>query len=141
MSLFSWLFGNGQQSQVTGSRIANLPGPGTYEFEIVGESHYQDALEEICGGHTEDGHNKIVQAALIHEDANPHDNQAIRIDIQRSTVGYLSRRNAREYRKKLAEAGYPGIPATCSAKIVGGWNRGEDDIGFFGVKLDLPIDK
>ncbi|WP_222426346.1 hypothetical protein, partial [Luteimonas sp. J16] len=32
----------------------HLPGPGTYEFDIVGESKYQDALEAICGGRTED---------------------------------------------------------------------------------------
>ena len=28
---------------------------------------------------------------------------------------------------------------TCSALIVGGWDRGPDDQGYFGIKLDLPI--
>lgn len=48
-------------------------------------------------------------------------------------------KNAREYRLKLKEAGYAGIPATYSAKIVGGWDRGGEDKGHFGVKLDLPV--
>lgn len=54
------------------------------------------------------------------------------------TVGYLSRKNAREYRKRLKKAGYQGITATCFAIIVGGWDRGGGDRGHFGVKLDLP---
>src|SRR5262249_40518116 len=28
---------------------ANLSGPGAYDIELVGESHYQEALEQICG--------------------------------------------------------------------------------------------
>src|SRR5690554_4416407 len=30
------------------SASINLPGPGTYEFDIVGEASYQDALSDIC---------------------------------------------------------------------------------------------
>lgn len=106
----------------------------------MGELTYQSALSAICGGRTEAGHRKIVVATLVHEDDNPHDNQAIRVDVGATTVGYLSRANARRYRKKLREAGHPGITATCSAMIVGGWERGGGDKGDFGVKLDLPTD-
>lgn len=121
--------------------IVDLSGPGTFSIQIVGESHYQDAIEAICGGRTEDGVNMIMNAVLIHEDDNPHDNKAVRVDIEGMTVGYLDRNNAREYRQKLKKAGYPGMNAKCSALIVGGWDRGEDDRGFFGVKLDLPTEK
>jgi hypothetical protein len=120
------------------SSTAQLPGPGTYSIEVVGESHYQAALAAICGGPTEEGADCIVEATLVHEDDNPYDNQAIRVDIQGKTVGYLSRTNARQFRAKLKEAGYPGITATCSARIRGGWDRGVDDRGYFGVRLDLP---
>src|SRR4030042_2459327 len=134
MGSYSWLFGGAKKEEP----IANLPGPGTYSLDIVGESNYQSSLEKMCGGQTEEGHEKIVQATLIHEDDNPYDNKAIRVDIDGMTVGYLSRENAREYRKRLKKAGYPGITATCSAIIVGGWDRGGGDRGHFGVKLDLP---
>lgn len=115
-----------------------MPGPGTFSIDIVGESHYQSWLESICGGHTYDSQEKFVEAVLVHEDNNPYDEKAIRIDISGKTVGYLSRKMARQYRKRLEEAGYDGITATCSAKIVGGWDRGGGDKGHFGVKLDLP---
>ena len=117
---------------------ASLPGPGTYSIEVVGESHHQSTLEAICGGRTEEGHWMEVTATLVHEDANPHDSNAVRVEIDGRKVGYLSSANARQYRKKLKEAGYPGITAACSAVIVGGWDRGDGDRGHFGVKLDLP---
>lgn len=115
-----------------------LNGPGTYNIDVVGESNYQNALIKICGGHSRDGHNKVIRAQLIHENSNPHDNMAIRIDIQGMTVGYLTRTLAREFRKRLLESGYPGKPASCNAIIVGGWDRGKGDKGHFGVRLDLP---
>lgn len=83
----------------------------------------------------------IVEAVLVHENDNPYDNKAIRIDIQGMTVGYLSRKDARQYRKKLKEAGHPGITAKCFALIVGGWDRGPENRGHFGVRLDLPTEE
>ena len=140
MGFFSSLFGRLNKSGPPANQlpIANLPGPGTYSLDVVGESNYQSALEKICGGKTEEGHNKIIMATLIHEDNNPYDDKAIRVDIDGMAVGYLSRKNARELRVKLRESGYPGITATCSAIIVGGWDRGGDNKGHFGVRLDLP---
>lgn len=115
----------------------NLPGPGTYLAEIVGESHYQDELDAICGGKTTSGHNKIVDALLVWEDDNPADNQAVRVDIEGRTVGYISRQNARRIRQQLIKGGFAGVTGLCSAMIVGGWNRGGEDTGYYGVKLDL----
>ena len=88
MGLFSWLFAK-QRLRV------DLSGSGKYSVDVVGESQYQEELEEICEGYTEDGHSKIVDAILVHENDNPYDNQAIRVDIDGMTVGYLSRENAR----------------------------------------------
>lgn len=122
-----------------GSVSGNLPGPGTYEFDIVGESKYQEALESICGGRTEDSAELATQAVLVLEDSNPHDNMAVRVDIQGKTVGYLSRKDARNYRKQLQQLGHPGITCSCNAMIVGGWQRSPTDQGHFGVKLDLPV--
>ena len=117
----------------------SLPGPGAYEFDIVGESNYQQALESICGGRTEDGARHLAEALLILEDSNPHDNLAVRVDIEGKVVGYLSRKDARSYRKQLQQLGHAGLTLSCNAMIVGGWQRSKSDIGNFGVKLDLPI--
>jgi len=114
----------------------------------VGESHYQDFLEHMAGGRTEDEANKVWPCTIVPEDDNPYDNMAVRIDIGGSTVGYLDRETARSYRTQLSKAGLDGRTTGCYAKIVGGWYREEEDEegeieedrGYFGVKLDLPID-
>ena len=119
---------------------SDIQGNGAYAVEVVGESKYQDAIEAICGGRTEDGVDFTVEAVLIHENENPYDDQAIRVEIDGRIVGYMCRKNAREYRRHLAETGYPGVTAACKARIRGGWDRGPDDRGYFGVRLDLPVE-
>ncbi len=121
------------------SVVGNLPGPGTYEFDIVGESHYQDALEEICGEKSEESAEHHTEAILYLENDNPHDKQAVRVDIEGHIVGYLSRTDARAYRKQLKQLGHESLICTCNAVIVGGWKRSKSDEGNFGVKLDLPV--
>ncbi|NIA70342.1 hypothetical protein HBA54_17180 [Pelagibius litoralis] len=115
-------------------------GPGTYLVEAVGESKYQDTLEKICGGRTENGHRYKVDAYLYPEDDNPHDNQAILIVIDDEPVGYLDRATARSFRKAMAKIAPNGTIAKCPGMIVGGWDRGDGDEGYFGVRLDLPSD-
>lgn len=134
MGFLSWLFGDK-------STVIDLSGPGTFSLPVVGESHYQEALESICGKRKEDGEEKIVKALLILEDSNPHDKNAVRIEINGKTVGYLSREYARQYRKELKKAGRPRVTTSCEAEIRGGWERdGGKDRGHYGVWLDLPIE-
>jgi hypothetical protein len=121
-------------------KIAKIPGTGEYMFEIVGESNYQTAIASICGGVTEDGANKFTEATLYLEDDNKYDNQAVRVEIEGKTVGYLSRENARLYREKLSSIGLPNLTGICGAVIRGGWDRGPEDKGNFGVKLDMVIE-
>ena len=109
-------------------------GSGSYRVQVVGESNYQRALERICGGRTEDGAEKYITAALVLEDANPYDKNAVRVDIDGSTVGYLSRDAAKAYRNRFRSS---GGRAECPALIRGGWDRGGKDRGHFGVLLDL----
>ena len=114
-----------------------IEGDGNYSTDIVGESRYQDALERICSGRTREGQEKKVTATLNYEDSNPHDHLAVRIDIESQTVGYLDRNLARKLRKILSKRGFKGSRIQCNAMIVGGWDRGEDNRGHFGVKLDM----
>jgi hypothetical protein len=101
--------------------------------EIVGESHYQQTLSRIAGGKTHDGHLLAVMARLIPDNDNPADPLAVRVEIEGMTVGYLSRFQARQFRKRTVAA------IDCKAKIVGGWDRGHGDTGHFGVELDLTL--
>ncbi len=141
MGLFSWLFRSDKGSSIATMRVVDITnGPRTYNVDAVGESHYQDALESICGGRTENSQRLVVEALLVPENDNQQDPKAVCIYIQDQAVGYLDRETARSFREKLAEIGLAEVAAKCRAIIVGGWDRGGGDRGYFGVKLDLPTD-
>jgi hypothetical protein len=106
--------------------------------DVVGESHYQDALEAICGGRTKYDVYEKVTATLIPEDGNPFDDNAVRVEIEGRTVGYLKKSESKHYREKLREAGFLGILTTCKALIMGGGERRDDYMGYYGVSLELP---
>ena len=137
--VFTLIAGLFQNNSTSNFRAVKLAGNGRYRFEIVGESHYQSHLESLCGGRKEESAEKEVEASLVLDDHNPHDNLAVRVDIGGSTVGYLSRENARKYRNYLEHKGHRNVVGTCPAIIVGGWHRSKTDIGSFGVKLDLVL--
>ncbi len=133
MGIFSKLFGRKEKVFVEGD--------GGFDLEIVGESHYQKHLNKLCGGHTKEGSKKEVVAELHYEDKNPHDNKAIRVDVNGKTVGYLSREDARYYRKRIGKTGNEGIIISCNAKIFGGKKLGVFKKTSFGVWLDLPFEE
>lgn len=120
-------------------KIYNLPTNGGYDLEIVGEASFQDNLLAICGRKTKNGHNKKTIAYLILEDTNPVDKNAVRIDAEGKTVGYLSRAVAIKYRDYLKHYQLTNIIGTCPAVIKGGWERDNGDSGHFGVWLDFTL--
>lgn len=121
--------------------MVRLRGPGTYDIAIMGVSRYRSSLEKICGGRSREQGDKQVEAVLVLEDTNPHDNNAVRVDVQGNTVGYLSSDLAREYRQRLKEGGYLRIRGVCDAKITGMLDHGGGDRVRFSVRLDLPPGK
>ena len=127
-----------QHSSAIPDPVGVIHDTGQYSQAIVGESHYQNALELASGGRTKDSAEKYLQAHLVLEDSNPHDSLAVRVDIKGQTVGYLSRKIAREYRNRTREAGHSHLEGVCNAVIRGGWDRGPKEQGYFGVWLDLP---
>lgn len=120
-----------------GSAIAHYTGFDEYEFEIVGESYYQDELEQIAGPKTDESANFPCIALLICENDNPYDHKAVAIFIHDLKIGHLSRDDARNWRKRLAEDWHEEASVTVDALIVGGWKRKNGDEGSYGVKLDI----
>lgn len=112
--------------------------PGA-RVEVVGESHYQDALERAAGGRTEDGPARVEQiAGLAPEPTNPYDPNAVVVQIGGATVGYLNRSDAVAYKPVFEEVARMGYPAFgCHASLTGGWDRGVGDRGSIGVVLLL----
>jgi HIRAN domain len=73
-------------------------------------------------------------AALNAEPTNPHDAQAIRVDIQNGAqVGYLSREDAEWYQPVFAALAAQHLTGVVRAKLIGG----VADKPSIGVMLDL----
>jgi hypothetical protein len=125
--------------------------PGGFTVEVLGESHYQEALEAIAGGKWEDPSDMEVTAYLIREPDNAYDRNAIAVYIRGRIVGYIGRDDAAEYAPILDELWVKyQCRAACQARLKGGWRRYIEqphgglttDEGHFGVTLALaPADE
>lgn len=114
-----------------------LEGPGAFAIDVVGVSQYQHVLAAAVADNA-DGRTVFVEAALVLEDSNPYDDQAVAVQINGERAGYLSRANARAYRADLAAAGTTDVTVRCKAKIIGGFETRDGARAHFGLRLDLP---
>jgi hypothetical protein len=132
MGLLSWLFGGDKKTR----SLVKSKGGGTFPSYAVGHIEYQDALKRIFGERTSEGQEKLVEAVLVPDEGNPYNFQAVRVEIQGQTVGYLKHEDAKHFREKMMQTAHSGLKATCSAKIVY-WGLGVNN---YVVLLDLPVD-
>jgi hypothetical protein len=147
MGLFDWLlgpkrddaeFGPIRSAHTSGSiEPIHLARGRGYTFEVVGEVHRQDALDAICGGKCEDGHDLEVTAQLLLIEGNPYDPNAVGVFVNTQLVGYVPRDVAPHMRSEILRLSPDERPVTCDAKIVGGWDREDGDEGHYGIKLNL----
>lgn len=108
-----------------------------YEFEIVGESNYQDAIKRLAGDHGSKPSAEEFRALLIPED-NPHDHLAVRVDGEGvGTIGHMSRDDARSFRRRLAAKKLGDTVTLCSAAVTGGGTARNGNKFSYGVRLDL----
>lgn len=98
----------------------SITGTREFDVEVVGESHYQRALRQIAGAGEV---RRYCAAELVPEDENPHDDKAVAVFIGGEQVGYLSRSDARAFRRR-----YRGVVGYCEAVIVGG-GKGKNSLG------------
>jgi hypothetical protein len=111
-------------------------GDDEFEFHVVGTLHHQTELEAICGGHHRTSAHQYCAALLVPE-FNVHDRHAIAVVIRGKQVGHLGREDAHEFREALHRDRF--ADAACEAMIVGGWDRGGKNKGFFGVRLNACL--
>ena len=106
--------------------------------QVVGTSFNQAALARVGGPRTPDGAtHRYVTAQLVREPSNPHDPDAVRVDIGNLPIGHIARDEAEDFHEPITALAAMGQPTTCRAWIVGGWDRGPSDQGSYGVRLDL----
>lgn len=65
------------------------------DLEVVGELARQDVLWRLCGGASGDQIRCDIVAVLVSEPTNPYHANAIAVQIDGQTVGYLSARQHR----------------------------------------------
>ena len=110
------------------SRVAPQLGvEADFPTAVVAESFYQPVLRSICGP------GKVrheCKARIEFEDDNQHGDQAVVISIGGAHVGYLSRSDARRYRRNRGTDS-----AECSAVITGGGKDRES----LDVWLDIHL--
>jgi HIRAN domain len=109
--------------------------PGGNQIRVVGESYYEDNLDQVCGGRTDEGHDYDCMAVLVAEPTNPYDPNAVAVYVDGRMVGHLPRDAAKAYQPIARRLG--GHYGACTANIRGGWDRGGGDTGHYGVVLDL----
>ena len=124
-------------ASVPSGDVFHWPSTGCFGFEVVGESNYQPALAAAAGGHPARGDGIEVTAWLVPEDSNRFDPYAVAVQVDGNTVGYLSRDDARSFRRRLGQKGLTGSTSTCDAAIVGGGERSDGTAMFYGIRLDL----
>lgn len=114
----------------------NYIGDGDYELRVVGLSFHEtgvsallDAVDEIDDGMAG------FTAQLIREPYNPHDQNAIRVDILGRTVGYVPREVAEVMASKLDIRG-KNMDIACPALIR--WNPSYMDVS--SILLDIEYD-
>ena len=118
-----------------------IDGDGHFDLEVVGESHYQRHLRVLSERYSKKGNDRELIARLHYENTNPHDRKAIRVVIDGGTVGYLTRKDARLFRKRVEKVRPEGLIISCDAEIIGGKRVGFFKKTDYGVWLDLPIMK
>ena len=105
--------------------------PGDDPVKVVGESFHQEELLRLTGGIRRYGGVDVdAVAELI-----PLDGDGTEARIDDSLGGYLAHTDAAALlQERCSQRGL----ATCRSMIRGGWDRGGDHLGFFGVTLYLP---
>jgi len=84
--------------------------------EVVGVKYYRENLERLCAGHS--GSLDIrTEALLVPEADNPHDPNAVRVDVVGLTVGHLPKEDAVAFRKRHRKTIAAQTPIMCAARV------------------------
>jgi hypothetical protein len=105
-------------------------------LDVHGESHHRAEIEAAVGRRPE-GHQDIVDAALVWEPDNPWDPNAIAVQVAGRTCGYIPKLDAKRYRPVMKWARNQGFVAVVRADVTGGWQLPDQSWAEFGIRLYL----
>lgn len=109
-------------------------GGGGFDVSVVGESHYQESLEELAGGFRAPDQYINFDALLIPEPDNPYDANAVAVFSEKyQKLGYLSRGDALRYKRIFQALRKNNSAGRVRASLIGGTR----DNPSLGVVIDL----
>jgi hypothetical protein len=103
-------------------------------LEVVGESQYRAAIERAVGRRPE-GHNDIVDAMMVWEPTNRYDPNAIAVQMDGQTCGYLARADAKRYRPVMEWCQSEGFVPVVRGDVHGGFRQPDGTWADFGIRL------
>lgn len=95
--------------------------------QVAGESYYEDALRAVLGPEVTSGIERMTLARLVPEPSNAHDRNAVAVQIDGQTVGYLPREDAARFQPMLSELGARGLVAETTCRV---WGQNYSDWGY-----------
>lgn len=125
-------------------------GDGSWTYEVVGESHYQQAIAEAVAQYADADEREsgrcvldLGQVLVEPEPSNAYDSGALRVAIDGRTVGYIPKKDAARFAEvcrwwcavTCPEADPVSWQAVFDARI--GWVPDAPDL-VYGIKLSLP---
>lgn len=119
------------------STVAFVRGPGTYRVKAVGETGHQAPMALLTRTKSRSGKRKLP-ATLVLDDHNPFDSQAVRVDIEGLTVGFLARADAQALRANAPRLVLQKGCINCNAIIARVTGSGDGAQTYY-VRLDLPV--
>jgi hypothetical protein len=134
MGLFDRLRGTPPKAGIEVEALIFSDDDCTELVAAVGESNYQSALISICASTRWEKVAFDCMAALVPQPSNPHDPMAVMVQVEGKLVGYLSRADARAYRRLIDDASPQYI--ACQARIAG--REEGSETSNLGIFLQLP---
>ena len=111
---------------------------GDFEFDVVGESFYQDNLRKFAGVHGDEPANEEVDAYIVPDNDNEYDDKAVAIYVNGHKVAHMSRTDARKFRRRLSSKKLGGATTQCKAIITGGGLQKRSGQRYdYGISLDI----
>ena len=124
VGLLDKLRGRGESVHLEGTRTLNLAGP----------QHYEQNLRKLVKRNPERDARVHFPATLVLEKRNKHDRNAVAVEWDGRTVGYLSKADAAAYRPSLDRLAATGVTITVDGIVYAGHHGGN----YWSVGVRMP---
>ena len=118
--------------------LKHWPESGLFPISLTGTSNYHENIQKIAQNPDDQPAFVFCTGLLIPESNNPHDQNAILIEIGNQPVGHLPRETAKPFRDALRKKGIAEEETTCSLLIRGGNKTSRADF-FYSIEADLDL--